>query len=155
MQAKAEEERCEEESHSQQQRIDELMSAVRKFGRLPLEHVVTEYPKLEEERKLAHDVRKALQAERLSPAFVSELEAMQAKGKQQQIHELMSAVRKLGRFLVEHAVTEDPKLEEERKLARRVPDALQAERLPPAFVSELEAMQAKAEEERCEEESHT
>ena len=86
-QAKAKEERCEEESQTQQQQIHELITAVRKFGRWPREHAATEDPKLEEERKLAHDMRKALDTARPPPAFVSELEAMKARAEEETIDE--------------------------------------------------------------------
>eukprot|EP00973_Karenia_brevis_P091556 12408089-Karenia_brevis.AAC.1 len=64
-----------------------------------------------------------------------ELKAKNAQASQEDsIKSLMAAVRKFGRFPREHhRKTEDPKLEEERQLARSIRDALQAARLPPAF----------------------
>ena len=47
MKARAEEERRGEEKYSQQERIHELMSAVRKFGGFPWERAATVDPKLE------------------------------------------------------------------------------------------------------------
>ena len=82
---------------------------VRTFGRWPMEHAVTDDPKLEEERKLAHDIRKALEAARLPPAAVSELEVMKARAADT-VETLMKAVRTFGRWPMEHAVTDDPKL---------------------------------------------
>ncbi len=73
---------------SEEDRVETLMTAVRTFGRWPKEHAVTEDPKLEEERKLAHDIRKALDAARLPPVFVSELEAMKARAEEETIDEV-------------------------------------------------------------------
>ena len=46
------------QSSEEEDRVETLMAALRTFGRFPREHTVTEDPKLEEERKLAHDIRK-------------------------------------------------------------------------------------------------
>ena len=59
----------------------------------------------------------------------------------------MHAVRTFGLWPREHAPTDDLKLEEERKLAHDIPKAFNAARLPADFVTELEAMKARAEEE--------
>ena len=124
------------------------MSAVRKLGRFPVEHAVAEDPKLEEERKLAHDIRKAVKAARLPPAFVSELEAMRDKAEEEAINEdkrrletwaqeLMLAVRRFGRWPQRKRGSERG---EERELAKRARAALNSGSLTPADEAELSEM---------------
>ena len=134
------------------------MAKVRAFGRWPREFNETyDDPKLEAERKLARAIREALQAARLPPAMVAELEEMRERAEaqeaqdreqsnQQNAEALMTAVRSFGRWPWEHATSDDPKLEAERKLARDIREALGAARLPPAVVAELEEMRERAEE---------
>ena len=124
------------------------MSAVCKFGRFPRERAATEDPKLEEERKLARDIRRALDAERLPPAFVSELEAMKDKVEEDGLEEekrrweiwtqeLMAAVRRFGRWPVQKKGAQHA---EERDLAKHAHNALSSGRLTPADEAELSEM---------------
>ena len=141
--------REQDREREEQRNAEALMTEVRAFGRWPREHTTSDDPKCEAERKLAHDIRKALEAARLPPAFVSELKALRERAeaeeaearerrKQQTADALMTDVRALGRWPrsrkgASHAA--------ERSLAARVRKALASGDLSKADEAKLEELQ--------------
>ena len=61
------------------------------------------------------------------------------------VEKLMADVRKFGRWPLQHARSEDPKLESERLLALRVSKMKAEGCLPPAALEELQTLKAEHE----------
>ena len=108
----------------------ELLQLVHDLGAYPRRFKNPAYDVQCRENALAMKITKRWK--QLSKDTQQELRDLQTKNTQSQekdrVQTLINAVRTFGRWPREHAVTEDPKLEEEGKLARSIRDALHAAR---------------------------